>query len=177
VRGLRQTTVFSAIGGLLSLGVGGLMLFAGTAVAVPFLVLGIVLFSFAPYRLLGFKFGIPGVSVETKLAEVLEAAARAPSSALEAVLPMLRGNVASDVVTLPPAYDGQQLKSDALAWIRQKHDVSAFAVKRPDENEWIGGGRISELALPEGTELALVGDRADLGLVRDRLQDGYGAGG
>jgi hypothetical protein len=182
VAALGPRTSFSALGGLIAIILGALLLLVGVAIAAPFLVLGILLISFAGYSFSKFSFSGLGIKVEATMRErehgkeFLVAAATAPDAAISSVIPLLRRDVASDVVTLSPPYDGQPLTSDRLSWIRQEFNITVFALRRPGDDDWSGGGRISDMRLPSGSELAVLGDQADIDQVRRRLQDGYRAG-
>jgi hypothetical protein len=125
--------------------------------------------------LIGTAIGIlrKGVRGSVDLVRVVVAAARAPRNALDSVVPMLRAEVASAVVELPPAYADERLTGPALGWIRGEFDVMAFAVRRPGDSKWAAGGKVSNLPLPATTELALVGEQADIEIVRSRLDQAY----
>ena len=178
---LGPTTSFSAFGGFLALVLGALLLLVGVAVAAPFLGLGIILIAFAGYSFRKFSFSGLGFKVEATMRErehgkeFLLAAATAPDSALSSVIPLLRRDVASDILVLPAPYDGQPLTSEHLNWLRQEFHVTAFAIRRPGSEEWAGGGRISDMRLPSGTELAVLGEQADIEQVRRRLEASYRA--
>lgn len=179
VAALGPRTSFSVIGALAAIIIGGLLLLVGTALAAPFLFLGVVLLAFAGYSFDRFSVSGLGFKMEATIRErehgkeFLVAAATAPDMALAAVIPLLRRDVASEVIKLPPAYDGLALTDADLTWIRQKFNATVFAVRRPGDEEWSGGGRISDLRLPEGSEIALLGERADLDQVAQRLASGY----
>jgi hypothetical protein len=178
---LGPTTSFSALGGLLAVVAGALLLLVGVVVAAPFLGLGIILIAFAGYSFTHFSFSGLGFKVEATMRErehgkeFLIAAATAPDSAVSSVIPLLRRDVASDILVLPAAYHGQPLTSEHLSWLRQEFHVTAFALRRPGSEEWSGGGRISDVRLPTGSELAVLGEQADIEQVKSRLEDGYRA--
>src|SRR5205807_430987 len=75
-----------------------------------------------------------GVDLEAELAkkehgdEFVEAAKKAPDSVLEAVLPLLRDDVASDVAEVGPTFAGKRLIDPELAWVRQDLNVTVFAI-------------------------------------------------
>ena len=176
---LGPTTSFSAFGGFLAVVIGALLLLFGIAVAAPFLGLGIILIAFAGYSFTRFSFSGLGFKLEATMRErqhgkeFLLAAATAPDSALSSVIPLLRQDVASGILVLPAPYDGQPLTGERLSWLRQEFHVTAFAIRRPGSEEWVGGGRVSDTPLPSGTELAVLGEQADIEQVRRRLENGY----
>ena len=89
--------------------------------------------------------------------QLLEAAEEAPDSALAAVIPLLREDAASAVVAVPEEYDGRRLVDPELQFVRQQLNVTVFALKRPSDEKWCGGGRLSTTILTAGTELAVLG--------------------
>jgi hypothetical protein len=148
------------------------------AARAAFVGVGIFLWAIAgtAHRLENLAFRVLGVSLEARLSkkehgdEFAEAAKEAPDSVLEAVIPLLREDVGSDVVELGPSYDGKRLVDPELAWLRPELNITVFAINRPgDGDRWTGGGRVSELQLPAGTKLALVGERADIAAAAERL--------
>ena len=117
-----------------------------------------------------------GAKLEAELAdkehgdEFAEAAKDAPDSVLEAVIPLLREDVASDVIEVGPTYNGKRLIDPELSWLRQELNIHVFAVNRPGDGEkWSGGGRISELPLPTGSRPAVVGEKPDIVAAEPRL--------
>ena len=117
-----------------------------------------------------------GAHLEARLAEkehgdeFAEAAREAPDSVLEALIPLLREDVASDVLELPSAYAGKRLVDPELAWLRPELNVTVFAINRPgDGDAWTGGGRVSTLPLPAGTKLAVLGEAPDIAAAITRL--------
>jgi hypothetical protein len=108
--------------------------------------------------------------------QFVKAAARATDESLEAMIPLLCDDfdVATAVVELPARYDGHLLTEDGLKWLRQELNVQVFAVKRPADPHWRGGGRISTLRLPAGTHLAVAGDEADIKALEERLKGDEG---
>jgi hypothetical protein len=74
------------------------------------------------------------------------------------------------VLEVGPAFDGKRLVDPELAWPRQELNITIFALQRSgDGDEWCGGGRISTMTLPQGTRLAVLGERSDIDIARDRL--------
>jgi hypothetical protein len=108
----------------------------------------------------------------------VRAAAQASDKSLQSMIPLLCDDVdvATSTVELPGHFDGEQLVGEQLCWIRKELNVLVFAVKRPTDRHWRGGGRIAELRLPAGTHLAVAGDRADLKALNARLEGGNGSG-
>lgn len=101
--------------------------------------------------------------------EFVEAAKSAPESAFEAVLPLLRDDVASDVIELGPTYAGARLVDPELSWLRPELNVTVIAIQRPGDVAWSGGGRISTTPLTAGTRLAVFGERPDIAAAAERL--------
>jgi hypothetical protein len=161
-------------GGLV--GAVGIWLTVTGGVAGAFLVLvgiGVLLLGAFFDRVESWSFGLQGIAAKVfdrpHGRELMEAAAHAPESALEAVLPVLREDVASDVFPLPSAFDGKRLTDSELEFIRQELYVTVFAVLRPGDEKWSAGGRVSDTVLSTGTRIAVVGQRADIDLLRRRL--------
>jgi hypothetical protein len=93
------------------------------------------------------------------------------------MIPLLFDDVdcATGVLVLPARYDGLCLNEGGdpgLTWIRQTWNVQVFAVKFPGESTWLGGGRITELPLRTGTELAVSGTSEEIDAVRTRFREG-----
>jgi hypothetical protein len=168
----------AAVAGAVSLVLGIWFALDGKPAAYGFLVLGIFLVAIAGVadRLERLALKLFAVDLEAQLSkkehgdEFIQAAKAAPDSALEAVLPLLRDDVASEVVEVGPAYAGKRLVDPELAWLRQELNVTVFAIQRPGDERWSGGGRVSTTPLPQGTKLALVGERSDVEVAADRLR-------
>lgn len=111
-------------------------------------------------------------------AQFARAAAQASDDALESMIPLLCDDfdVATMTVELPAAYDGETLIGPKLQWLRREMNVLVFAVKRPTDPHWRGGGRISEMRLPVGTSLAVAGDEAALNAMKPRFEGGTNSG-
>jgi hypothetical protein len=124
-------------------------------------------------RMESWSFGVHGIAAKVfdrpHGRELIEAAADAPDSALEAVIPLLREDAASDVLVLPDAFDGKRLIDPELQFIRQELDITVFAVLRPGDEKWAGGGRVSTTLLPRGTKLAVIGEGASIEILRQRM--------
>lgn len=148
------------------------------AAGYAFLALGILLLALAgsAHRWEHLAVKLLGVDLEAQLGrkkhgeEFVEAAKKAPDSVLEAVLPLLRDDVASDVVEVGPTFAGRRLIDPELAWMRKDLNVTVFAIERPGDQAWMGGGRVSTTPLPEGTKLALLGERPDVNTAVERLR-------
>lgn len=172
-----RAVTMMAIAGLASFFVGVGYAAAGNSAEYGFLVVGIFLLAIAGMadRIERLAFKLFGVDLEAQLSkkehgdEFIEAAKSAPDSALEAVLPLLRDDVASDVLEVGPAHAGKRLVDPELAWLRQELNVTVFAIQRPGDERWSGGGRVSTTALPEGTKLAVLGERPDVTAAGNRL--------
>jgi hypothetical protein len=168
---------FSATAGLAAFVWGAT---AGGTSGVALVLVGVFLWALAGTadRLENLAFKLLGVGLEATLSkkehgeEFAEAAKKAPDSVLEAVIPLLREEVGSDVAELGNSYDGKRLVDPELEWLRKELNVTVFAVNRPRDGErWIGGGRVSDLPLPAGSKLALVGERADIAAAVQRLSE------
>jgi hypothetical protein len=178
----RRGTFFAATGGALALAIGVILGVAGhITYSVGFLLLGVFVWSLAGTadRWQGLVLKLFGNSLEAKLSdkphgdEFAEAAKGAPDSALEAVIPLLREDVASDVLEIGAAFAGKRLIDPELAWLRQELHVTVFAINRPGDGEkWTGGGRISDMPLPAGTKLAVLGEPADVAAAASRMAEG-----
>lgn len=163
-------------GGALIALVGVLQLFAGsskTGVSIVLLGAGLfVLGAFAP-RMKRMKVGLTGFEADLldkpHGRDFIAAAVDADDHALAAVIPVLRDDIGSGVARVGHAFDGRCLSDPELQWIRKDLNVQAIAIKRPGESKWAGGGRITMMRLPAGSELALVGDQADVDLAVARL--------
>lgn len=175
-----RPTTFAAIGGILAIILGLAFIAVSAVTAAGLVFVGVLLVALAGtasrWESLGVKW--PGGSLDAKLAreehgeEFKEAAKSAPDSALAAVIPLLRQDVASDVLDVPEQYAGKRLIDTDLAWLRQDLNVTVFAVRRPGGGErWAGGGVISTLPLTAGSELAVLGERADIDAARRRLAE------
>jgi hypothetical protein len=169
---------FAATSGLASFTLGCLLIATGTTGGLTLAVLGTFLWFLAgaANRLQHLVLKAFGAHLEARLAEkehgdeFADAAKNAPDSVLEAVIPLLREDVASDVLELPDAYAGKRLVDPELAWLRQELNVTVFAINRPgDGDAWTGGGRVSTLPLPAGTKLAVLGEAPDIAAARARL--------
>ena len=117
-----------------------------------------------------------GTSLEATLSKkahgdaFVEAVKDAPDRALEAVTPLLREDVASDVFEVGKSSDGKRLLDPELSWIRRELNVTVIAINRPGDGEkWTGGGRISDMPLPAGTRLAVLGEQADVAAAARRI--------
>jgi hypothetical protein len=174
-RAMSQETLFAGAAGVAAVVIG---LALGGAAGVTLIALGIVIFALAgaAHRWTSLGVRAPGMSLDAKLAEkehgkeFKEAAEDAPDNVLEAAIPLLREDAASDVLELGQSFDKKQLIDPDLAWLRQELNLTVFAVQRPtDGDRWIGGGQVSTLALPKGTRLAVVGDRADIERAKERI--------
>jgi hypothetical protein len=174
-RSMNRETLFAGTAGGASVVIG--LVLGGVAGGV-LIVLGVLLFALAGMadRWKGLAVHALGVSLDAKLAEKAhgdefkDAAEDAPDSVLEAVIPLLRQDVGSDVLTVGETFDAKRLIDPELTWLRQELNVTVFALQRPgDGDQWIGGGQISTMALPQGTRLAVLGERADIEMARDRL--------
>jgi hypothetical protein len=168
-----------SIASIVSLVLGTVLVLAGAWSGALFWIIGIFLLAISgsAHRLKRLVFRLRGAVLEAELAEkehgdeFAEAAKKAPDSVLEAVIPLLREDAASDVIELGAAFSGKRLVDPELMWIRQELNVTVFAVNRPGDGEqWSGGGRISDMQLPEGTKLAVVGERADIRAAEERLR-------
>jgi len=173
-----RPTFFAASGGLLSVLVGLATMAISSTGGFALVALGILFWSLAgvAYRFEALAVRVLGVSLDARLMrmehgeEFKKAAEDAPDGVLAAVIPLLRGDVASDILEIPPALSEKKLTDPELTWLRKDVNVTAFAIQRPgDGDEWIGGGRISEISLPAGTRLAVLGERDDIEVARSRL--------
>jgi hypothetical protein len=179
VRFVNHDAFFPATGGAASFVVGCVLLGAGSSAGgLPLVVLGVFLWALAGAggRIRRLALNLVGAKLEAELAdkkhgdEFAEAAKEAPDSVLEAVIPLLREDVASDVIEVGPSFDGKRLVDPELAWLRQELNVTVFALNRPGDGErWTGGGRISEIQLPAGSRLAVLGERPDILSAESRL--------
>jgi hypothetical protein len=133
------------------------------------------------YRAVSFKLTPRGIeadlSGQPSGRAFVKAAAQASDESLAAMIPLLLDDVdcASGVLMLPARYDGLRLSDEGdpgLTWIRQTCNVQVFAVKLPGEATWLGGGRITELPLRTGTELAVSGTSEEIDAVRTRFREG-----
>jgi hypothetical protein len=173
-----RATTLAVLASVLSIVLGLVFLTVETAAAVGLVVLGVLLLAISgtANRWEHLVVRVLGVSLDASLAmkehgpEFAEAARNAPDSALEAVIPLLRQDVASDVLEVAGVHADKRLIDPELSWLRQELNVTVFAVHRPGDNDrWSAGGAISTLSLPEGTRLAVLGDRADIENARQRL--------
>jgi hypothetical protein len=175
----RSGTFFAASAGVFA-GVAGIVLLAtgDSAAGAALLLVGVFLWALAGTtdRWEGLAFKLLGNSLEAKLSkkphgdEFADAAKDAPDSALEAVIPLLREDVASDVIEVGQALDGKRLIDPELSWLRQELKVTVFAINRPGDGEkWTGGGRISDMPLPAGTKLAVLGEQSDVASAGQRI--------
>ena len=173
--------LFALVGGLLAAILGCILLLIGKGGGLALIILGVCGIMVAgvadQWKLFHFK-GL-GVDVETGFyekehgVEFVAAAVKAPDTTLAAVIPLLRQDAASSVLELPAHLGGRRLRDPELSWVRQELNVTVFAIQRPaDGQAWCGGGRISEMVLPATTKLAVVGDKSDIGVVRERLTTG-----
>ena len=176
---LTVETAFAAVAAVVALVIGGALVLTGRdGSGVAFLLVGVFLLAVAGVadRWQGLKLKVLGTDLEATLrekphgGEFAEAAKGAPDNALEAVIPLLREDVASDVLEVGGSFAGKRLVDPELAWLRQELNVTVFAVNRPGDGErWTGGGRISDLPLPAGTRLAVLGEQADIAAAVTRL--------
>ena len=173
-----RPTFFAFTAGLASLIIGCVLLLTGGAGGLALVALGVFLWAIAGVadRLKKLVLTLFGAKLEAELSgkehggEFVDAAKEAPDSVLEAVIPLLREDVASDVIEVGPSFDGKRLTDPELSWLRQDLKVTVFAVNRPGDGErWTGGGRVSELPLPTGSRLAVLGERADIVAAEPRL--------
>jgi len=140
-------------------------------------VVGVFLWAIAGSTIRRLVLNVLGAKLEADLAnkehgdEFADAAKDAPDSVLEAVIPLLREDVASDVIEVGPSFNGKRLVDPELAWLRQELNVTVFAVNRPGDGEtWTGGGRVSQLPFPTGTKLAVLGEQPDIVAAEERLR-------
>lgn len=169
---------FPATGGAASFAVGCVLLSTGSPVGgAALVVVGVFLWAIAGSTIRRLVLNVLGAKLEADLAnkehgdEFADAAKDAPDSVLEAVIPLLREDVASDVIEVGPSLNGKRLIDPELAWLRQELNVTVFAVNRPGDGEtWTGGGRISQLPLPTGTKLAVLGEQPDIVAAEERLR-------
>jgi hypothetical protein len=103
--------------------------------------------------------------VEMKLRErLVEAAIDADEAILRGVLTFLQSEeVSVGIRDLPRGLAGHKLTDSELAFVRTKLNLQAVAARLPGEDRWRGGGQLSDLLLPAGTKLLLVGPRDSIG--------------
>jgi hypothetical protein len=161
--------------GLSVLGLGVWKLSTGGVSGVALIVFGCGVFFVGAFfdRIKSWKFGLGGIAGELfdrpRGPEIIATAAKAPDSALAAVMPLLREDVASDIVTVPGSYDGKRLVDPELQFLRQELNVTVFALRRPGDAKWCGGGRVSTTVLTAGTELAVAGEPGDIAHLHRRF--------
>jgi hypothetical protein len=173
-----RAVFFAASGGVGSVVLGLVLLDISRGAGFSLIALGIVVWVLAGTadRWERFAVDLLGLGLEANLArkehgnEFKEAAKDAPDGVLESVIPLLRQDVASDVLEVGQAFHEKRLVDPELTWLRQDLNVTVFAIQRPGDGEaWVGGGQISAMSLPMGTRLAVLGDRPDIDLARNRL--------
>jgi len=170
----RTKGALSGLGAIVLL-LGGWRLNEGGVAGVPLIIIGCGVMLIAAFfdRIKSWKVGPSGFAGElyerAHGVELVQAAARAGDSALAAVMPLLREDVASGVVIVPSHYDGKRLVDPELHFLRQELNVTVFALRRPGDQKWCGGGRVSTTVLAAGTELAVAGEPADITHLRRRF--------
>ena len=90
---------------------------------------------------------------------------------LEGLLPFLSGEVASEVVVVPPAFRwaGSRLMDPPLHFVRQELQLSVVALRRPGQRQWEAGGVVSTTPLEPGMELHVCGPAPAIEELRQRF--------
>jgi hypothetical protein len=107
------------------------------------------------------------VAEEERL-ELITQLAAAPHRALAGIIPFISGELASEVISIPPTWIGKTLKE--LPFIRQEHNVAVVAVRAEAEKPWKIGGAVTEMSLPEAGFMLVCGRPDDIRELRQRIK-------
>lgn len=167
-RSVCSSCIYTAVAGLLLLGLGWLALQeAGAPAATVLFILGGGALVTVPFvsRLEGtLRIGPVEMTIRQM---VIKAAGSASEDSLAGVLPLLTGeDIAVTRLQVPSRFEGRRLVDDELAFLRKKLNVSVLGVLPPNEERWRAGGAVSELELREGAELLVAGHPDTLAYLR-----------
>jgi hypothetical protein len=164
--------------GLLAVAIGFGLFFRAATAGAELITLGILIAALGAVIDRTSKVKVSAAGLEVDLtdrpngSQFVRAVAQASDGSLASMIPLLCDDfdVATTTIELPKTYDGHTLRDDGLAWLRQELNISVFAVRRPTDPHWRGGGRITEMRLVTGTHLAVAGDPGDLEVMKRRLE-------
>lgn len=124
-------------------------------------------------RLEEVSLGLRGVGAKIasrpKGKEFLEKAAEATDETLLAVLPLLEEDVGVEILHVPSTMPSMTLRHEDLSFLRTKLFIEIVAIRLPDTERWIAGGKVSRIDLQPGTEMLAFGASGDLEAARARL--------